>query len=1410
MKIRHVILLVIISCVLTIFDSCVDFVPTHEVHVVDSLNAISYKLRYVNIQVSANAAFMAYRRSHLYKRGKAEACNNMAFCFYLRMNFEKAEQLYKKVSSITDDEIELLVADVGLMRIYQRTAMNQAFYEYRNNAKRRMKRIDEDSCRVVIPHDIVRLNYAYSEYSIVSAVYYYYLQQQDQALSAINSLDMDKIKDDLSQSLYYNYIKGATSLCSGQTREGQKLNCFDQLFNVWRMASQKNILYLEANSLQSIANLLSTDDAFQFFKQRRSYALSQIMPVDSLFPLSIGNRSLALFGKFKDPYQISNSYITIARYYNMHNDYKTAFNILCKALYDVNEYHRLYYHPSNFTDRLKPYMPNDTINRELQWISNERTKTVPECLLSIREQLSVSYAGMGNKIASDYNRNVYLDILNYTRQDRELENRYNVLQKQLSNLNITFIITLILVFLVIFLLWWFNKFAKKRDRLHALRLQKILDECRSITAYSSDEAIEQRDKLKQKQLDNKNDRLMGKIFMPYLLWVIDNRKTILLLSEKYNQLSKEHYISQQHVVEDKRENIIKKTFLSIVNSIDPYIGRVVNEVSKLQSSNFNESEHVRQERFNYIDELITIINDYNNILTLWIKIKQGSLNLNIQSFQLKELFALIEKGRRTFELKHLDFIVEKTQVYVRADKALTLFMINTLADNARKYTLPGGKVRISAKPCEQYVEISVEDTGVGLSAEDVQCILGDKIYDSSRIGLSQNNIKNTLLVNNKGNGFGLMNCKGIIETYRKTSPIFKDCIFSVESTLGKGSRFFFRIPYGIKKTFIMLFCILLPFVFQSCRHENEMKERDIAIDSIAKIEKKPGFEDLLNKASYYADLTYYSNVDHQYNQAITYADSAISYLNAHYRKYARHPRYFMKLTGDGTPAEIQWWYGMYDSDFHVILDVRNESAVAFLALKQWGNYKYNNDAYTTLYKLLGEDRMLGEYCRHLQRSTTDKTVELGLCFLFIVIAIGGYYFFYVRRRIVHRLNLEQVLVINKTIFNASLQDVKKEELNLDSSENEENILFKIPRNIVNETFDAMNELIPINCIGLAIYNSNTSKLAFVSSPSIDKVSDIVQRCFDLQVPLRETEKEVFPLIVSSTDEPRCVGVLYLEIRQGIRLEEEDRLLIRICAEYIAIVVLNSILNLAFNYRSIESIKEEINKSRYEEGLLHVQNMVLDNCLSIIKHETVYYPNKIKQIISQLRKVKGNKQQENDGIKAISELIEYYRGIYTILSSCARRQVEDVTFRRSVIFVSQLTDYALKYFNGRNIKNDKLFLQVFPIEGEVVGDIILLHFMIENLINQALKVNNAVGKLLLRAYDDNDFIRFDFIDTRNTLYTQEDLNKMFYPQQDNMEYLVCKQIIREHDEYSGHRGCRINAEIVPEGGFSVYFTILKKK
>ena len=86
----------------------------------------------------------------------------------------------------------------------------------------------------------------------------------------------------------------------------------------------------------------------------------------------------------------------------------------------VNQHHIFYYHHAVDVGQVA-YAEGDTdIYWSSVWIMEEDVRTVPEWISRIQEQLSVSYAGLGMKYASDYKPNIYLDILNYTRVDKEL------------------------------------------------------------------------------------------------------------------------------------------------------------------------------------------------------------------------------------------------------------------------------------------------------------------------------------------------------------------------------------------------------------------------------------------------------------------------------------------------------------------------------------------------------------------------------------------------------------------------------------------------------------------------------------------------------------------------------------------------------------------------------------------------------------------------------------------------------------------------------------------------------------------------------------------------------------------------------------------------------------------------------
>ena len=123
-----------------------------------------------------------------------------------------------------------------------------------------------------------------------------------------------------------------------------------------------------------------------------------------------------------------------------------------------------------------------------------------------------------------------------------------------------------------------------------------------------------------------------------------------------------------------------------------------------------------------------------------------------------------------------------------------------------------------------------------------------------------------------------------------------------------------------------------------------------------------------------------------------------------------------------------------------------------------------------------------------------------------------------------------------------------------------------------------------------------------------------------------------------------------------------------------------------------------------------------------------------------------------------------------------------------------------------------------MDAKVIGDLNQLRFLLEHLIDEAVAVLED-GLLRLQARQDDEYIRFLFTDTRREK-SMEELNLLFYPNLARMtagekgelrgtEYLVCKQIIRDHDEFAGRRGCRINAEPAADGGFTVYFTVPRR-
>ena len=922
---------------------------------VDKLNSLSYSFHYRNLDSVSTYAARALSASGRYSSGKAEAYNNLAFVDIARMEYRSARLRLDSVCLSSDNQVELLVADVQYMRLCQRESRNKDFYSYRERAIRRMKRIEEELGSMT-PRMKMRYLYAKTEFPIVCSTYYYYVGLDKAAVESMALIDPSgEIQRDTAQYLNYLYQIGSGGIIMGMPREATLQKEFEHLLKCHLLASRCGMTYWQANSLQAISeHLLNGEDGKRLASNNKAamtYLNNHDMP-DSLMAGYLAQMALDLFVEYGDVYQVAAAYRTLSRCYWALGDNSSSLICLERAL-----------------------------------TGNSAIRQAPAMIASIRECLSLVYSAMNDKNNSDINRNAYLDIQEETRQDRQLEARAEQLEHVSAQLNMLIVCILALIMVIVTLLFVFHKLGKNKN----------------------------------------NDAYISKLLLPLEEWEKRNNQKIAEQKDRYEAVNERMALIGLQLDKDKRRSLDNKAKVFIVSNVVTYIDRIINEVKKLKEEKYDES--VRNERFSYMTELTEKINEYNNVLTHWIQLQQGQLNLHIESFNLKDVFDVLARSGVAFKLNGIRLNVATTDMVVKADKVLTLFMLNTLADNARKFTPEGGHVDVYAEGGNGYVEISVKDSGIGLSESELAGIFDRKI--------------------NNGHGFGLMNCKGIMDKYKKISHIFNVCGIFAESVKGKGSRFYFRLPYGIFKC-IMLVVGLLSFVNVNAWNTND--NSDVA--------------EYLLKADACADSAYFCNVNGEYKKALVFADSVVGYLNAHYKYIHPHGSDLMVLSGGRTaslPAELKWFHDSVRTNYDVILDIRNESAVAALALHEWDMYVYNNDIYTRLFKERSADSGLDDYCLTMQESRTNKTIAVIVLVLLLFIIVSAFYFLYYRHVLYFRFCAERVNKANKVLLSDASGKEKFDAINsIDTSKYPETL--KIVINKVKDelersvTFDESSQL----------------------------------------------------------------------------------------------------------------------------------------------------------------------------------------------------------------------------------------------------------------------------------------------------------------------------------------------------------------
>lgn len=184
-----------------------------------------------------------------------------------------------------------------------------------------------------------------------------------------------------------------------------------------------------------------------------------------------------------------------------------------------------------------------------------------------------------------------------------------------------------------------------------------------------------------------------------------------------------------------------------------------------------------EKRMEYAKSIISVTRHLSELITNILrlnKLENQKIYPAVKKCNLSEMLCECLIGfEAEWEKKNIEIETDiESDIIINTDSELLSLVWNNLFSNAIKFTDTGGKIFVSLKEDGAFVDVTVSDTGCGMSEETGKHIF-EKFYqgDSSR--------------STRGNGLGLALVKRVVDILCGE--------VSVESELGKGSAFTVRL-----------------------------------------------------------------------------------------------------------------------------------------------------------------------------------------------------------------------------------------------------------------------------------------------------------------------------------------------------------------------------------------------------------------------------------------------------------------------------------------------------------------------------------------------------------------------------------------------------------------------------------------
>ena len=250
------------------------------------------------------------------------------------------------------------------------------------------------------------------------------------------------------------------------------------------------------------------------------------------------------------------------------------------------------------------------------------------------------------------------------------------------------------------------------------------------------------------------------------------------LTRKSIQIEKQKNAIEKNKKELEDLNATKDKFFTIIahdlkNPFNTVIG--LSELLMERYDTYNETK-----KKYFIEHIYKFSkNAYNLLENLlqWAKSQTGRIDIKIEKTDIFELVndnLYLLKGRADSKNIKLTSNVD-IGLYASIDKNMIRTVLRNLISNAIKYTQKNGEVGVKASKVENFIYVSVFDTGVGIPKENL-----DKIFKIDT------NISTQGTDDEAGTGLGLIIAQEFVE--QNGGEI------SVSSQEGKGSEFTLKLP----------------------------------------------------------------------------------------------------------------------------------------------------------------------------------------------------------------------------------------------------------------------------------------------------------------------------------------------------------------------------------------------------------------------------------------------------------------------------------------------------------------------------------------------------------------------------------------------------------------------------------------